>query len=242
MQLKKIAGYITCDSHFALRSQKKKGKKAPSLLQTAISWPFSALASILTWMNYYWLTMWMTNIISLWSHTVTVSLIFGWQVLERSLIKVKQCILMCRNFPFFCSKVKHLFHLVSAVMLTHFSASTRRATRKRMLRHLMWALLRTPKDSGSLLLVMLEIRIQVKNWFIFFLNMVILRWRLSNFFAFIRRWSNEDQAVKQGATAGSNSNTGRCISAMGLYGHLLNQWHKLPPRRMVIYLFAKKSL
>lgn len=56
---------------------------------------------------------------------------------ERSLIKVKQCILMCRNFPFFCSEVKHLFHLVSAVMLTHFSASTRRATRKRMLRHLM---------------------------------------------------------------------------------------------------------
>lgn len=27
MQLKKIAGCITCDSHFALRSQKKKEKK-----------------------------------------------------------------------------------------------------------------------------------------------------------------------------------------------------------------------
>lgn len=48
MQLKKIAGCITCDSHCFTFPEKEGKKKAQSLLQTAISWPFSALASILT--------------------------------------------------------------------------------------------------------------------------------------------------------------------------------------------------
>lgn len=138
MQLKKIAGCITCDSHFALRSQKKKEKKKSSEPPTNSN--FMDIFSTRFYLDLNELLV--THNVNDKHHIPVIThsnceSYFWLTGTERSLIKVKQCILMCRNFPFFCSKVKHLFHLVCAVMLTHFSASTRRATRKRMLRHLM---------------------------------------------------------------------------------------------------------